>query len=159
MLSAHEFSARWQRNAVPRGHLAVLFDHDHTAPTYAIALALAETHERVVLLTPRTEIAQAVNYCSAIGIHRRLHRAGVEIVVASKPTACRDGTLTYVNVFNGRERTLEPVDVFVYATPRRVVDGLATAIQGVPVHRIGDCMAPRNMMIAIHEGHAIGMRL
>ena len=51
-----------------RGGTALLYDHDHTAATYAAAEALAARHARVVLLTPRTQIAQAVNYCSAIGI-------------------------------------------------------------------------------------------
>src|SRR5262245_34378953 len=54
---------------------AVLFDMDHSAATYAVADALAERHARFVLLTPRTQIARNVNYCSAIGIHRRLYKA------------------------------------------------------------------------------------
>jgi hypothetical protein len=29
----------------------------------------------------------------------------------------------------------------------------------VECHLIGDCMAPRNLMVAIHEGHAIGNAL
>ena len=53
----------------------MLFDMDHSAATYAVADALAERYEKLVLLTPRTQIARNVNYCSAIGIHRRLYQA------------------------------------------------------------------------------------
>lgn len=138
------------------GGTAVLFDYDHTAMTYAVAESLAGEHDRVVLLTPRTDIARAVNYCSAIGIHRRLHSLEVAIVVASRPLAYEQGRVRYADVFTGKESEVADVRRFVYATPRRVDDELAFALTGMEVHLIGDCMAPRNLMIAVHEGHAVG---
>jgi hypothetical protein len=39
---------------------AVLFDMDHSAATYAVADALANRYEKLVLLTPRTDIARQV---------------------------------------------------------------------------------------------------
>ena len=62
---------------------------DHSAATYAVADALAQRYEKLVLLTPRTQIARNVNYCSAIGIHRRLYQADAEIVVAAEPVPLR----------------------------------------------------------------------
>ena len=90
VVSTAEFAERLGTPATPSGRTAVLFDHDHTAPTYAVAEALAESHEHVVLLTPRTQIAQAVNYCSALGVHRRLHGLDVEMVTATEPVEIRD---------------------------------------------------------------------
>jgi 2,4-dienoyl-CoA reductase-like NADH-dependent reductase (Old Yellow Enzyme family)/thioredoxin reductase len=142
-----------------KGGTAVLYDHDHTAATYAVAEALGARHPRVVLITPRTQIAQAVNYCSAIGIHRRLRGLGVEIVTAAHPVAFESETVRYEDVFTGRTRTIEDVEILVFATPRRACDELASALDDFDVHLIGDCMAPRNLMIAIHEGHAIGNAL
>lgn len=156
LLSAHDYAAALAEESPHRGRTAVLFDHDHTAPTYAIAESLADTHERTVLLTPRTHIAQAVNYCSALGVHRRLYERGVDITVASEPVFYENGVLTYANVFTRQEHVVEAVDQFVYATPRRAEARLATQLDGIEVQLIGDCMAPRNMMIAIHEGHAAG---
>ena len=112
-----------------------------------------------MLLTPRTDIARAVNYCSAIGIHRRLHTLRVEIVTAARPLAYEDGRVRYENVFNKRTSEVIEVRTLVYATPRRADDSLASALAGTELHLIGDCMAPRNLMIAIHEGHAIGNAL
>ena len=160
VISAVEFAERVGTPAAPSGRSAVLFDHDHTAPTYAVAQALADTHEEVVLLTPRTRIAQAVNYCSALGVHRRLHCLDVEIVTATEPVEIReDGEVRCRNVFSGHEGVIEDVDTVVYATPRRVQDALARELADLSPNLIGDCLAPRNLAIAIHEGHRIGNTL
>ena len=159
-ISTVEFAERLGTPAAPSGRTAVLFDHDHTAPTYAVAEALAESHGHVVLLTPRTGIAQAVNYCSALGVHRRLHGLDIEIVTATEPVEIRDdGTVLCRNVFSGHEGEIEEVDTVVYATPRRVVDGLARKLADLSPTLIGDCLAPRNLLIAIHEGHMVGNAL
>ena len=141
------------------GGTAVLYDHDHTASTYATAEALAAAHPHVVLITPRTQIAQAVNYCSAIGIHRRLRSLGVEIVTGVRPFAFEHGVVRYEDVFSKRSTQVGDVELLVYATPRIVRDELASSLADIDCHLIGDCMAPRNLMIAIHEGHAIGNAL
>ena len=67
---------------------AVLFDMDHSAATYAVADALAQDYRRLVLLTPRQQLARNVNYCSAIGVHRRLYDANAEIVLSAEPVPC-----------------------------------------------------------------------
>jgi len=160
VISAVELAGRLGTPAAPSGRTAVLFDHDHTAPTYAVAQALAESHEQVVLLTPRTQIAQAVNYCSALGVHRRLHGLDVEIVTATEPVEIReDGEVRCRNVFSGHEGAIEEVDTVVYATPRRVQDALARELADLSPTLIGDCLAPRNLSIAIHEGHLAGNML
>ena len=160
VISAVELAARLGTPAAPGGRTAVLFDHDHTAPTYAVAEALAESHENVVLLTPRTGIAQAVNYCSALGVHRRLHGLEVEMVIATEPVEIReDGTVRCRNVFSRHEGVVEEVDTVVYATPRRVEDALARKLADLSPTLIGDCLAPRDLSIAIHEGHMAGNAL
>ncbi len=156
MLSIREY-AREAPGA--NGGTAVLYDHDHTAATYATAEALAAAHQRVVLITPRTQIAQAVNYCSAIGIHRRLRSLGVKIVTGARPLAFAHGIVHYEDVFSKRITEVGDVELLVFATPRYVHDELVPSLAHIDCHLIGDCMAPRNLMIAIHEGHAIGNAL
>ena len=163
-LSGQELAMRHVSGATPSGGHAVLLDHDHTAPTYALADLLAERFDRLTLLTPRTEIAKGVNYCSALGVHRRLHTAGVDIQVAAQPLRLSGQRLTWANIFSGREQHIEPMDLFVYVTPRRASDDLLKdcenlQAEGVELHSIGDCMSPRNLMIAVHEGHALGNAL
>jgi hypothetical protein len=140
---------------------AVLFDMDHSAATYAVADAVAERHRKLVLLTPRTQIARNVNYCSAIGIHRRLYQADAEIVTAAEPISFRNGVLTWRNVFSGRTRDIANVGLFLWSTPRIVDDALAEPLRraGVDTRLVGDCVAPRNLLCAIHEGEAAAMTI
>jgi 2,4-dienoyl-CoA reductase-like NADH-dependent reductase (Old Yellow Enzyme family)/thioredoxin reductase len=156
MLSIREYA-----HEAPRSNAgtAVLYDHDHTAATYAAADALAAAYQKVVLITPRTRIAQAVNYCSAIGIHRRLRSHGVDIVTGVRPLGFERGIVRYEDVFSKRVTEVGNVQLLVYATPRIVRDEIASSLTDVDCRLIGDCMAPRNLMIAIHEGHAVGNAL
>jgi dimethylglycine catabolism A len=140
---------------------AVLFDMDHSAATYGVADALAQRYGRLFLLTPRTQIARNVNYCSAIGVHRRLHEANVEIVLGAEPVKLSSSVLTWRNVFTGRLREIDDVVLFVWSTPRVADDALAVVLEqtGIETRRIGDCMAPRNLFCAIHEGEAAAIAL
>ena len=135
---------------------AVLFDMDHGAATYAVADALADLYGKLVLLTPRTQIARNVNYCSAIGIHRRLYQVDANIILAAEPVSFQNGVLTWRNVFTGRRRHVPNVGLFVWSTPRIANDALAQPLHsaGIDTRLAGDCVAPRNLLCAIHEGEA-----
>jgi hypothetical protein len=143
------------------GATAVLFDMDHGAATYAVADALAARYRKLVIITPRTQIARNVNYCSAIGIHRRLYQADAEIIVAAEPVALRNGVLTWRNAFTGRPRDIADVGLFLWATPRIANDALAEPLRraGVETRLVGDCLAPRNLLCAIHEGEAAALEI
>jgi dimethylglycine catabolism A len=135
---------------------AILFDMDHSAATYAVADALAVRYEKLVLLTPRTQIARNVNYCSAIGIHRRLYQFDAQIIVAAEPVSFQSSVVTWRNVFTGQVRDIANVGLFLWSTPRIANDGLAQPLRqaGVDTRLVGDCVAPRNLLCAIHEGEA-----
>ncbi|MFL5090670.1 MAG: hypothetical protein ACJ8D7_09910, partial [Xanthobacteraceae bacterium] len=157
------FGAReWPARANGRGGAtAVLFDMDHSAATYAVADALAQAYRQLILLTPRTQIARNVNYCSAIGVHRRLYEANATIVMAAEPVSLRNGILVWRNVFTGREQEIRDVALFLWSTPRIADDALAAPLRdaGIDTRLAGDCMAPRNLFCAIHEGEAAGMAI
>jgi 2,4-dienoyl-CoA reductase-like NADH-dependent reductase (Old Yellow Enzyme family) len=144
-----------------RGGTAVLFDMDHSAATYAVADALAQQYQRLVLLTPRTQLARNVNYCSAIGVHRRLYEAKVDIVMAAEPVRLRNGVLTWRNVFTGLPQDVQNVALFIWSTPRVVDDAIVAPLReaGIDTRLVGDCVAPRNLFCAIHEGEAVAMAL
>ncbi len=143
---------------------AVVFDQDHTAPVYALAQHLCERYERVVLITPRAGIAETVNYCSKLGILRRLYETGVEIHPATTLETIETDDVICRNVFSQRLEVFDRCDLLVYATPRQVnefafdgfADAAGTTDQQTPqFHQIGDSKSPRNLMIAIHEAHAL----
>jgi hypothetical protein len=56
---------------------------------------------------------------------------------------------------------LEDVDLFLWSTPRVVDDAIAAPLReaGVDVRLAGDCVAPRNLFCAIHEGEALALAL
>jgi hypothetical protein len=142
----------------PRGGLAVLFDHDHTAFTYAAAELLLARFDRLLLLTPRDAIARDVPAIYAQGVHRRLAAAGgrCEILIHREPVAMRGTTLRLRHTLTGAERELPDVALFTWATPRRPRAGLADALaaRGVTVLRAGDAVAPRLMLSAVRDGQA-----
>jgi 2,4-dienoyl-CoA reductase-like NADH-dependent reductase (Old Yellow Enzyme family) len=140
---------------------AVLFDHDHGAGVYALADLLAATYDRLVLITPRTQLGRNVAYVGLLGVYRRLYRAKVEIVVAAVPQRFAARRIVHANAFTGEERTIEDVALFGYATPRLADEALAAPLrsQGLEVRLAGDAFAPRALLAAIHEGHRIGNEL
>ncbi len=143
---------------------ALIFDEDHTAGTYAAAELMSGIFDRVVLATPRGHIAADEALVVTQGIDRRMAVLGVEIVPFVEPTgdsALIDGCVNLRNVYSGRLRTIENVALFTYSTPRSPNDRLAAPLRdlGIDVRLIGDCYAPRALLMATAEGHAVGNAL
>lgn len=136
----------------------VVYDLDQTAATYAVVDALAQ-RAKIVLVTPRPEFAKGVNYCSQIGVMRRLYTAGVELVPASEVTGRDESGVRLRNAYSGAERSLGGVDHLLWSSPRHARSELVAALEGrgLRVEKIGDCVSPRNLLCAIHEGRAIAM--
>ena len=82
-----------------------------------------------------------------------LFRSGVELTHYANDTAI------LTDSFTGKQHTVEHVDYLLYSTPRRVHDELLFGLTGREYRLIGDCVAPRNLYIAIHEGHALGQSI
>lgn len=159
-ISLREWAANPASHAKASG-TAVLFDHDHSPAVYAAADQLAKDFARVVLVTPRLQLARGVAYVSTIGIYRRLYTERVELVLGAVPVRFEDGVFTHANVFTGERTAIADVALFTYATPRLVNDGLAAGLRaaGIETHLVGDCFSPRAAMAAIHEGSAVGARI
>jgi dimethylglycine catabolism A len=110
-LAARDWNAQSNRGRLDG--TAVLFDMDHSAATYGVAEGLAQRYSRLFILTPGTQIARNVNYCSAIGVYRRLYEANVEILLAAEPVKLSNNVLTWRNVFTDRLREIGGVALFV----------------------------------------------
>jgi hypothetical protein len=61
----------------------------------------------------------------------------------------------------GRVHTVDDIDAVVVSIGNDVDDALFATLSARrrDVHRVGDCVAPRGVEHALHEGHAIGRRL
>jgi hypothetical protein len=140
---------------------AVVFDMDHTEATYAAAEFLRARFARVVLITPRDTIAVDVQMVTRQGILRRMAEQQIEIVTLSMPVwsaTIEDGVLEYTNIYTGKVSRVSDVAFVAYATPRAPNDAMAEGLRlhGVPVHLVGDCLAPLELLAATATGHAAG---
>jgi hypothetical protein len=95
------------------------------------------------------------------GIDRRMAMLDVEIIPLVEPSgdsALIDGIVTLRNVYSGRLRDVTDVALFTYATARIPNDALADPLRqaGIDVRLVGDCFAPRSLLMATAEGHAVG---
>ncbi len=146
----------------PQGGTAVLFDMDHTEGTYAVAQVLRRLFDRTVILTPRERIAMDVPLVSALGIYRRLTKLGVDIVPLADVSTCSElesGRVACENIYTGALQVIDDVALLTYSTPRAPRDELLAPLRsrGVPVVAIGDCKAPRTVLAATSEGHAVAI--
>jgi 2,4-dienoyl-CoA reductase-like NADH-dependent reductase (Old Yellow Enzyme family) len=156
VLSAREFDiAKW----TGRKHRVILFDQDQTAAVYGLADLLASQFKEVVLMTPRPQFAEGVNYCSSIGVFRRLYSAGSTLLPAAIPVAFKNGNVSWSNPYIGSLQMIEDVDLLIYATPRSPRLSLSYAMQDLDLIRVGDCQSPRPLIGAIHSGHAAGLQV
>jgi hypothetical protein len=142
----------------------VLFDMDHTEGTYAGAVLLRRLYDRVLIVTPRERIAADVPLVSALGIHRRMARLGIEIVPyarLSAATSLEEGTVRFEHVHTGAIGEIHDVAVLTYSTPRVPEDLLAAPLRaaGCEVQLIGDAWAPRTVLAATADGHRVGNML
>jgi hypothetical protein len=144
----------------PRSGLAVLFDHDHTAATYAAAELLLARFDRLLLLTPRDAIARDVPAIYGQGVQRRLAAAEprIEVLIHREPVDFADGRLRIRHILTGREVVVPDVALFTWSTPRRPRAGLEAELAevGVPTLRIGDAVAPRLLLSAVRDGQYAG---
>jgi hypothetical protein len=140
---------------------AVIFDMDHTEATYASAELLRTLFDRVFIITPRETIAEATAIVTHQGIVRRMREQRITVIPLAEPHVGADwqgGTLEYADMITSEAGSIDDVVFFAYSTPRTPNDELAAPLRaaGIEVRIIGDCRAPRGLMVATAEGHAAG---
>jgi hypothetical protein len=72
-----------------------------------------------------------------------------------------ENSVDVYNVVTWEPRTIEGVDTVVLAAGGQADDALYHALQGeVPeVHAIGDCYQPRDIELAVVDGHRVARRI
>ncbi len=131
----------------------------HQAP--GVAELLAGRGCSVEILTPGMVVAQDLGTTLDMELfHRRAHTAGITLTTDRLVTHYEDGTVTVLHHTTGAVEERE-VDWVVCAVPPEPDDTLWAALRDGPrpVHRIGDCLAPRRVPSAIVEGDRVGVGL
>jgi thioredoxin reductase len=158
--AAARFVARKQRETGS----VLIYDHDHTAFTYATAELLARLYDRVVLVTPREGVAAEEPLVNRQGVHQRLAERKIQVVNWHDvifDESLLEGQVRLREVRGLGETTVNDVALIVHATPRIPNDQLLGPLRaaGVSVQVIGDCYAPRSLLVATGEGYRCGMSL
>lgn len=159
-----ETSALLLQGFPPQPGTALIFDEDHSAGTYAAAHLMADIFDRVIIATPRSEIAVDEPLVVRQGIIRRIAQRGIRIETLVEPSgdsALIEGKIDLCNVYGGQVTTIDDIALFTYSTPRIPNDGLVAPLRalGIEVHMAGDVKSPRTAFHANAEGNAVGNAL
>lgn len=157
---AARFVARKQRET----GAALIYDHDHTAFTYATAELLTRFYDRVWLVTPREGVAAEEPLVNRQGVHQRLATRGIKVLGWHDVVfddSLLEGSVRLREVRGLGETVVEEVALLTHATPRVPNDPLLGPLRaaGMSVHVIGDSYAPRSLLVATGEGYRCGMAL
>jgi mycofactocin system FadH/OYE family oxidoreductase 2 len=90
--------------------------------------------------------------------HQRLAQKGVTFTPDFAVTEIKGTVVKGLNYYNNEWHTFEGFDSVVYAMGGRVEDSLYKALKGKvkELYRVGDCVAPRKIDMAILEGDRVG---
>ncbi|OZM82948.1 mycofactocin system FadH/OYE family oxidoreductase 2 [Pseudonocardia sp. MH-G8] len=145
----------------PSGSVLV-YDETGFHPATSVAELLAARGCAVEIATPGLVVAQDLGLTLDLELfHRRAYAAGIATTTERVVLDAAPGvTLTVLDHLVGATTQVR-YDWVVCAVPSEPEDELWRALRGgeLPVHRIGDCLAPRRLDAAVREGHHVGEAL
>lgn len=148
------------RSVRPGQRVIVLDDigHWHGAGT---AWHLAEAgHEVTVVTRHATVAAELARTAADVPLRSRLRQLGVTEIVDAAIAEWHGNAADIVDLLGGGSRRIE-ADTLVTATVNESQRWLADDLRegGVNVQAIGDCVAPRLVVMAIYEGRELAQRI
>ncbi|OLS62663.1 oxidoreductase [Pseudomonas putida] len=145
----------WQvlRDEVRLGRSVMVVDWrcDWIGP--GIAERLVRAGHQVQLAVNGTHCGESLPLYVRDQLAGELHKLGIPITPYARLYGCDDNTVYLQHTASGEAMIFEDIDTLVLCQGHQPVDTLAGQISDlVPVQRIGDCLAPRTVEEAIHEG-------
>ena len=115
---------------------------------------LAQAGCRVVLVTPSMAVADDVDLTNRVPLYRRLYEHSVTMLPNSDVARVGAQGVVVTNIYTGRESTVSGIERVVVSNAAEARDELADALRkdGLRVLTAGDCMAPREVDVAMAEG-------
>jgi len=151
----------WQAllNEKDVGERVLFIDNDGHHQATATAELLADRGRKVHIVTSSPTIGSELgppqdSYLS----HQRLAQKGVTFTPDFAVVEIKGLEVNGLNFYSNEWRTFSDYDSVVYALGNRAEDGLYKALKGgvKELYRIGDCVAPRKIDMAILEGENVG---
>jgi NADPH-dependent 2,4-dienoyl-CoA reductase/sulfur reductase-like enzyme len=144
------------------GQNVLLLEDDGTRYAAGVAEALLDVGRNVELITPGSTLFPSTAYTNDMAVlYQRLLGKGLRYTLGTWATYIGEKEVGVVNLHTDAEEYRTDVDTVVLVGARLPVDDL---YQGLTrdrrrVHRVGDCVAPRNLDHAIYEGFLAGREL
>jgi thioredoxin reductase len=137
---------------------AVLYDMDHGVGTYDGAEFLADSYDKLVIVTPRDSIASDIALVLRQRVNRRMSMRRIPVITLSEIVRVSADSVDYANVYSGDTTRIANVTLVAYSSPRLPDQQLAAPLraQGIEVRLVGDCYSPRSVMAATQEGSLAG---
>ncbi len=144
------------------GDEVLLIDYDGHHQATATAEFLADHGKKVHMLTSSLFIGQDLGGTQDMYLTRqRLLKKGVDFTPDFAVMEIKDLEVNGFNVYSNEWKTIKGHDCIVLAMGNRVEDSLYFALKGrvKELYRIGDCVAPRKIDMAILEGDRVARNL
>jgi len=151
-----EFQSRF------RGDVVVVDGGENHWRSVGSAVYLSDISKRVTYVTPGPILGHRLPPMSLPPLFVRLYnKPNVSIVTSHVLDSIVGDSVKIRNLYNGAESTLKSRDMVVVSLDRQANDALyfrtkATCKEsGRTIIRIGDCLAPRDTLKAIHDGYRV----
>jgi hypothetical protein len=159
---------------LPDGHEALTLDagaclaaagesvavYDETGDWGALGLVehLAACGARVTLLSPAAGALWRTTVYSTTTTFARWRERGIRIRTLRRPLGLSAGHLRLEDTSCGEHEVIDGIDQLIAVVPPRSNAGLEAGLAeaGIAFSMAGDCVAPRNALEAVFEGHRSG---
>jgi mycofactocin system FadH/OYE family oxidoreductase 2 len=154
----------WQvlKGEADMGEKILFIDYDGHHQSTSTAEYLAELGKTVHMLTPSLFVGSELGPTQDLYLSRqRLLKKGVTFTPDFAVMEIRGTDAHGFNVYSNEWKVFEGFDTVVAAMGNCAEDALYRALKGKvrEIYRIGDCVAPRKVDMAIHEGYMAGKRV
>jgi mycofactocin system FadH/OYE family oxidoreductase 2 len=139
--------------------VVVADDGEGTWKAISLALQLSERGHDVHFVTPLAYVGAKLGPFTQNKLVPRIFASTITPHPFASIASVSDTSVTLTE--RGRERTIEHVDTVVLAGWHRPVNDLYFALKrlGIPVQRVGDAIACRTILEAVHEGERAARRV
>jgi hypothetical protein len=146
---------------VEPGSTVVVYDREGHARGGSAAIFAASAGARSVeLITDLVSVCEELDPTQKPSMYRLLARHGVTCTTSQTLVGDRDGSLVLRDAWSDRERVLEAANLIVFvgyceARPE-LADEIRSRRADLPIHVVGDALAPRRLHDAVAEGVRAG---
>ena len=143
------------------GDRVVVVDTLGRAEAPTVAEFLADLGKQVEVVTGLEYVGRDMPPPAWHNLIERLLQKGVALTPFTGVWEITEAALEVYNVISWEPRTIETIDTVVLATGGQPEDSLFHALQGrgLEIHAIGDCYQPRDIEVAVVDGHRVAREI